>query len=133
MEEGTGTAMSVPKALSVAAVAKGLRVADLGCGHFQIIGGTVLVNYWPNSKRRTAYVDGERGGKSGVSPQQAVEMALRGKPVKSQPTKAVVLCPVVRDSRGSRSNTAEGWPELGLAKFYFGRKERSPIKQLSSQ
>jgi len=72
--------MSIPQPLTKLAAAKGLKVVDLGSGHYQITGGSALVNYWPHSKRRTAYVDGERSGKSGVTPQQAVEMAGQAKP-----------------------------------------------------
>jgi len=112
--------VSIPQPLAKAAAAKGLNVVDMGSGHFQITGGTALVNYWPWSKRLTAYVDGDRNGKRGVTPKQAVELA--------GPAKATVLPavrrPAVRDALGRRENKPEGWPELGLAKFYFGKRGR---------
>lgn len=55
---------------------RGLRVVDRGQGHLQIIGGPLLVNYYPLAKRRSAYVAGTTGRRTGVSPEQAVEMAF---------------------------------------------------------
>lgn len=55
---------------------KGLDVVDCGNGHLQIVGGPLLVNYYPESKHKTAYVAGTTGRKLHVTPKQAVEMAL---------------------------------------------------------
>lgn len=56
---------------------RGLQVIERGSGHFQITGGPLLVNYYPGSKKRSAYVAGTTSKKVGVSPQQAVEMAFK--------------------------------------------------------
>lgn len=37
--------------------ARGIEVKDCGNGHFQIM-GRVMVNYYPNSKRKSAYISG---------------------------------------------------------------------------
>lgn len=44
-------------------------------GHYQIQ-GKLLVNYYPFSKNRTAYVAGTTSGYPHVSPKRAVEMAM---------------------------------------------------------
>lgn len=68
-------------ALKKIAAKRGLRVEERGAGHFQIIGGSCLVNYYPNSKRRSAYIAGTTGkARHGVTPQQAVEMAFEPAP-----------------------------------------------------
>lgn len=55
----------------------GLRVIERGTGHFQILGGNCLVNYWPYGKKRSAYIDGAPGkARHGVTPEQAFAMAL---------------------------------------------------------
>ena len=65
---------------------KGLKVKDCGNGHLQITGGPLLVNYYPTSKRRTAYVGSTREGRHGVTPEKAVEFALTPPPVVAVPT-----------------------------------------------
>ena len=111
--------------LSKLAAAKGLKVVDLGSGHFQIAGGRALVNFWPRSKRRTAYVDGERGGKSGVTPEQAVEMALKGQP--GRPPKQVVRRVDVADAPSKRT-PAEWVALLPDMKHAWTRKELEGIR-----
>jgi len=54
----------------------GLRVIERGAGHFQILGGTCFVNYYPNGKKRSAHVDGGGRARHGVTPGEAFEMAL---------------------------------------------------------
>lgn len=54
----------------------GLRIADKGNGHYQIIGGPLLVNYYPESKSMTAYVAGMKGSFKHVLPEKAVQMAF---------------------------------------------------------
>lgn len=61
-------------ALNKAAAARGLRVVQCSEHHFQIIGGPLLVNYYPTSKKRSAYVAGTRAAKDHVTPEQACEM-----------------------------------------------------------
>ena len=73
--------MGIPKSLEDAASRRGLKVVERGNGHFQIVGGPLLVNYWPLSKRHTAYVDGTTIGRQGVTPEKAVEMAFVPPPV----------------------------------------------------
>lgn len=63
-----------------AAAARGAVVNDRGNGHYQIK-GYLLVNYYPLSKKRTAYVAATVHGKHNVTPQEAVEMAFRAPPV----------------------------------------------------
>lgn len=58
------------------AAARGLTVDHLGNGHYQIKGGNALVNYYPESKKRTAYVAGTRGGHEGCDPRKAVSLAV---------------------------------------------------------
>ncbi len=50
-------------------------------GLVQLRGPHLLVNYWPDSKRRTAYVDGTRDGFHNVSVEQAIRMALQPPPI----------------------------------------------------
>lgn len=58
------------------AKARGATVIDLGNGHIQIR-GKLLVNYYPNAKRQTAYIAGTNGGKHFVNPEQAVALAFK--------------------------------------------------------
>lgn len=57
------------------AAARGLTLSEPGAGHFKILGGHAVVNYYPTSRRRTAYVDGTWKGVHEVSPSLAVAMA----------------------------------------------------------
>lgn len=59
-----------------AARARGLEVKDCGGGHLQIVGGPLLVSYYPESKRKSAYVAGTTSKRTGVTPEDAVEMAF---------------------------------------------------------
>jgi hypothetical protein len=69
--------MSSKTTLQKLAAKRGLRIEERGPGHFQIIGGPSLVNYWPDPKRRSAHIVGATsGGRHGVTPEQAVEMAF---------------------------------------------------------
>lgn len=69
--------MSVINQLRNAAKKAGLKIVDKQNGHFQIVGGALLVNYWPTSKKQTAYVAGTRESITRVTPRQAVELANR--------------------------------------------------------
>ena len=67
--------------LSAIAAKRGLRVEERGMGHFQILGGSCLVNFYPYSKRRSAYIAGTTGrAVHNVTPEQAVEMAFQPAP-----------------------------------------------------
>ena len=68
--------MGIPKSLEDAAKKRGVKVVDRGSGHLQIVGGPLLVNYYPLAKKHSAYVAGTIGRKVGVTPEQAVEMAF---------------------------------------------------------
>ena len=60
------------------ASATGLRVRDCGHGHWRIEGGTVEVNYWPLSRKKSAFVDGTTISIKDATPEQVVELALTG-------------------------------------------------------
>lgn len=68
--------MSALAELKKLAAQKGLRVVDCGNGHIQVTGGPLLVNWWPESKRRTAYIGSTKQGVSGATPERVVRMAL---------------------------------------------------------
>lgn len=53
---------------------KGGTITYRGHGHFQIR-GALLVNYYPLSKRRTAYVDATTQGRAHCSPADAVALS----------------------------------------------------------
>ena len=57
----------------------GLIVKERGPGHFQILGGVLKVNYYPESKRRSAYIEGMVAAHHHVTPEQAVAMAFKPK------------------------------------------------------
>jgi 5-methylcytosine-specific restriction endonuclease McrA len=63
-------------ALNKAAAAKGLRVIQCNEHHFQIVGGPLLVNYYPTTRNSSAYVAGTRQAIKHVTPERAVEMAM---------------------------------------------------------
>jgi hypothetical protein len=69
------------QALATLAAKRGLTVVDHGNGHVQICGGPLLVNYYPEARKRTAYVAGTTFGKTHVTPEQAIEMAFDPPPV----------------------------------------------------
>lgn len=72
--------MSIITELKSAATKHGVEVKEVSPGHFHLI-GKLLVNYWPESRRRTAYVAATKEGREHVSPKQAVQMALQPPPV----------------------------------------------------
>lgn len=57
----------------------GIEIEDKGNGHYQIK-GPLLVNYYPLSSKRTAYVKGTTKGKRDVTPEQAVNMCFTAPP-----------------------------------------------------
>ena len=57
------------------AEANGLKAKQCSAHHFQIIGGALIVNYYPNSKKHTVYVNGAVDGKSHVSLDEAINIA----------------------------------------------------------
>jgi len=74
----------VPKDLARAADREGLVVEARGSGHFQILGGILLVNYYPFSRRRAAYIEGMVKAHHYVTPEQAVQLALKPKGIPTQ-------------------------------------------------
>ena len=55
--------------------ARNAELIDRGNGHYQIK-GKLLVNYYPASRKRSAYVAGTTTKTTGVTPEQAVDMAF---------------------------------------------------------
>lgn len=66
----------IEQLLKMAAKDAGATLTDMGNGHFQIR-GSMLVNYYPNARRKTAYVAGTTGGKHFVGPAEAVALAFQ--------------------------------------------------------
>lgn len=64
------------KRLAKAAEDRGLLIVQRSPQHFQIENGHLLVNYYPFSKKRTAYVEGTAEGVRDVTPERAVQMAM---------------------------------------------------------
>ena len=66
----------------------GLEFTDCGGGHVQIKGHGVLVNYWPDSKNRTAHVLGGNATKH-CNPYDAIKLCLSGgeAPLNVKPTR----------------------------------------------
>jgi hypothetical protein len=62
-----------------AATDRGLKIRALGPqkNHIQITGGPLLVNFYPDSKKRSAYVAGTTQRKNNVTLEEAVEMAFK--------------------------------------------------------
>lgn len=83
----------IPHDLARAAKARGATVVERGAYHFQIQ-GSLLVNYYPNSKRRSAYVAGTTKARWPVTAEQAVAMAFDAPPIASAADK---------DTRGKNS------------------------------
>lgn len=64
------------KELNKLAAQRGLTVLDRGYGHYQLSGGPLLVNYYPESKNKSAYVAGTVKAKKHVSVEQAIDMCF---------------------------------------------------------
>lgn len=97
-----------------------LKFKDHGNGHVQIEGHGVLVNYYPDSKKRTVYV---KGGETlhHIGPYEAVKICLQGtsvKNVKVKPKKKPSKQGPAFDPKPITTNPA------GLKHFYTG--ERPP-------
>jgi len=71
----------------------GVEFIDRGNGHIQLK-GKLLVNYYPESKMRSAYVAGTREKKTYVSPKEAVLMALKPPPIKKNTKKRRNTLPI---------------------------------------
>ena len=94
------------KPLEALAKKRGLRIEERGLGHYQIIGGSCLVNYYPQSKRRSAYIAGSRAGETRhfISPEKAIEMAFEPAPEGWRPKQSGIGEPSKR--------TPEQWAAL---------------------
>ena len=58
------------------AEARGVEVVNRGNGHWQLK-GPLLVNYYPDSKSKSAYVAGTKKARKGVTPEEAVNMCFQ--------------------------------------------------------
>ena len=90
---------AMKRQITEAASAKGLKVEFHGPtgGHVQIR-GPLLVNYYPEAKKRSAYVAGTTQRKNHVTVDEAIEMAF----------KPPVLRPEQRKDRRGMSGTTNG-------------------------
>ncbi len=66
--------------LSMLCSQQGVELIEKPNGHFQIK-GKLLVNYYPYSKERTAYISQTKAGFKHVAPEAAIQMALEPPPV----------------------------------------------------
>lgn len=82
---------------------RGVQFNNCGNGHVQLV-GAVLVNYYPLSKKRTAYIGGTTEGKNYVQPEQAVRMALS--PLKKD---VAGITPGKRRSKGYKGARGSIW------------------------
>lgn len=73
--------MDPKKKLEQLASERGLRVVDRGNGYLQIVGGPLLVNFYPYAKRPSAYVAGTTSRRVGVDPAAAIAMAFEPPPI----------------------------------------------------
>jgi hypothetical protein len=87
------------KQLKRAARRAGLTVEKMGSHHYQIKGGPLLVNYYPHSKRSTAYVAQTKMGQTYVSPKEAVQMASKPPPFHKKVNRAQRSGPKVNKAR----------------------------------
>ena len=55
--------------------ARGVDYVDRGNGHIQLL-GPLVVNSYPDSKKRSAYVAGTTKSKTQVTPEQALAMCF---------------------------------------------------------
>lgn len=68
--------MKIENQMARESEARGIEVKDCGNGHFQIM-GLVMVNYYPNSKRQSAYISGTTKAVQWVSVEQAFELSQK--------------------------------------------------------
>lgn len=57
-----------------------LEVIEYPGGRMLVVGGLVNVHWWPNSKRRTAYVEGAPAGRQYSSAKNVINLATKGTP-----------------------------------------------------
>jgi hypothetical protein len=117
-----------------AATDRGLKVRALGPheDHIQIVGGPLLVNYYPDSKKRSAYVAGTTERRTNVTPEQAVEMAItipkpgltKGKRLNSSPERRRKI---VRDIRSRKGDFCHWCHARMLFRDDEGYHQNSPL------
>lgn len=83
--------MKIETKLKKLAVEKGVEYIDKGNGHIQLK-GALMVNYYPNSKSKSAYIAGTKKASKQVTPEMAIDMCF---------TAPVAQAPIVK----RRSNT----------------------------
>lgn len=93
----------------------GLEFIEHDGGHVQIKGHGVLVNYWPDSKNRTAHVHGGQTLKH-CNPYDAVKLCMTGGKTTLKPKKAITESGPEIDLRPFTTNLA------GVRHFYDGDK-----------
>lgn len=54
---------------------KGVKVEQHPDGHYRLLGETINISYWPNSRNRSAYIEGTKQTHTQVSPERAVKLA----------------------------------------------------------
>ena len=101
----------------------GLQVKDCGGGHWQVYGRGNLVNYWPESKAKTAQLKGHKGIKNCL-PFDVVKLAIGQHSKKDEPklvrpkaTKVIEkqkTTEMLHYSKGTTTNPA------GIKHFYHG-------------
>ena len=97
------------------AEANALQFKDCGNGHVQISNHGVLVNYWPESAKRTAHIAGGKSEKH-CSPWDAVRMCLlAGKPGLAPKKKRVTKNRPQVDLKDTKTNPA------GVRNLYDGK------------
>jgi 5-methylcytosine-specific restriction endonuclease McrA len=67
-----------------AAQGRGLSIKDCGNGHIQIIGGPLLVNYYPTSKRRSVYIGGTTRRYEHITPERAVDLCFEAPAIRRE-------------------------------------------------
>ena len=63
-----------------------VTIEEKGNGHYQIMYKNILINHYPNSKKRTAYLKGTTKGVKDVSPCRAIQLAINPDKVKCPKT-----------------------------------------------
>lgn len=83
----------------------GVKLVHKGGTHYQLT-GKMVVNYYPGSRKQTAYLNGATHGKSGVTAEQAVRMAME-------------VPEIVPKCKRLRRKNDRAWKKSVLAKFPF--------------
>lgn len=105
------------KAIEAEAVKAGLTVENFGGGHLRFIGGVTTVDWWPESKRRTACAFGYRGHNY-ANVHKVIQMttiALPPLPPKPAPTEQEYLDSLQHDMDSADHFVEESRVEKALA------------------